>query len=292
MTELHGQRGLAWLRDLPALIAHLAHRWRVQLDPPFEGLSYSYAAPGVRWDGAQLVLKCTVPNRELDTEIEALRRFGGKGAVRLLESNAELGAVLLERVTPGTPLVTLGDDERATDIAIRVMRRLWQPPPAEHVFPTVAGWGMGFQRLRNCFGGGTGCFPADLVQKAEMEYEELTASMAEPVLLHGDLHHGNILLSRSRGWLAIDPKGVVGEPAYETGALLRNPYPDLLSWPNLSQITQRRLDQLAEELDLDRERLAGWAFAQAVLSAWWSYEDHGQDWEQSLALAHSLAELR
>jgi streptomycin 6-kinase len=291
MLELHGKRGSVWLAELPELIARLAKQWRVQLGPPFDGLSYSYAAPGVRRDGMQIVLKCTVPNRELNTEIEALRLFGGHGAVRLLEADAELGAVLLERIVPGMPLVTLADDEQATHIAIEVMRRLWQPAPAEHTVPTVADWGKGFRRLRTCFDGGTGCFPQNLVRRAEKEYAELTSSMDARVLLHGDLHHWNMLYSADRGWLAIDPKGVVGEPAYETGALLRNPYPDLLSWPDLARTTRRRLDQLAEGLGFDRERLAGWAFAQAVLSAWWSYEDRGHDWQQSLELADSLAEL-
>ena len=78
--------------------------------------------------------------------------------------------------------------------------------------------------------------------------------MAPPVVLHGDLHHFNILAAERQPWLAIDPKGVVGEPVYETGALLRNPWPDLLSLPDPGRILARRVDQLAEELGFDRAR--------------------------------------
>jgi streptomycin 6-kinase len=116
--------------------------------------------------------------------------------------------------------------------------------------------------------------------------------MAEPVLLHGDLHHENILAAGRQPWLAIDPKGLAGEPAYEIGALLRNPIPQLYTWPDLDRITARRIDQLAEELTLDRERLIGWGLAQAVLSAWWNVEDHGREWDDCLILAEILAKLR
>jgi streptomycin 6-kinase len=115
--------------------------------------------------------------------------------------------------------------------------------------------------------------------------------MDAPVLLHADLHHWNILSSQRGCWLAIDPKGVVGEPAYETGAWLRNPFPQLLHSSHALGMTQRRLDQMAEGLGFDRLRLACWAFAQAVLSAWWAFEDHSYDWRQSLAVAEMLQQL-
>ena len=127
------------------------------------------------------------------------------------------------------------------------------------------------------------------------------------MLLHGDLHHGNILAATpgtragSGGhpggsgsptrWLAIDPKGVVGEAAYETGALLRNPMPALLTMPHLERVLARRLDRLADELDLDRGRLLGWALAQAVLSAGWTVEDGGSDWQPAIVVAETLAGL-
>ncbi len=115
--------------------------------------------------------------------------------------------------------------------------------------------------------------------------------MAEPVLLHGDLHHDNILAAEREPWLAIDPKGIVGEPAYEVGALLRNPLPGLLARPEPGRVLARRIEQLAAELGFDRARIRGWALAQAVLSAWWSYEDHGDGWRETIACAELLAAI-
>jgi streptomycin 6-kinase len=185
----------------------------------------------------------------------------------------------------------LTDDERATSIAAKMMRQLWRPVPTKHPFPTVAHWAAGLVRLRERFDGGCGPFPRALLEMAEARFGELIGSMADSVLLHGDLHHHNILAAERQPWLALDPKGVIGEAEYEVGALLRNPMPELLRQPGPGRILARRADQLAEELGFDRSRLLGWATAQAVLAGWWDYEDHGHGWEPWLACAELLAAL-
>jgi streptomycin 6-kinase len=116
--------------------------------------------------------------------------------------------------------------------------------------------------------------------------------MSELVLLHGDLHQDNILAATRRPWLAIDPKGVVGEPAYETAACLHNPQPQLLNMPQPGRVLARRVDQLAEELNLDRARVRGWGLAQAVLAAWWGVEDGGHVWDAALGCAELLAAIK
>ena len=134
-------------------------------------------------------------------------------------------------------------------------------------------------------------FPRQLVETAESLFADLLPSQAAPVLLHGDLHHWNILSAARQPWLALDPKGIVGEPAYEVGAWLRNPVDRLLHWSDLKRIQAWRVDQFAEMLNVDRARLIGWGIAQAVLSAWWSYEDHGYGWDATLAGATALVEV-
>ncbi len=288
IIELYADDGVAWLNRLPSLLAECERRWSLTLKSPFPNLSYNYVTLAVRSDGLDVVLKLGVPNPELSSEIAALHLYDSHGSVALLDADPERGILLLERLKPGTTLADLTDDERATTIAAEVMRELWRPAPTEHSFPTVAGWAAGMQRLRAEFGGGSGPFPVGLVAQAEALFAELLGSMAAPVLLHGDLHHWNILAAERRPWLAIDPKGLVGEPAYEAGALLRNQLPE---GPEAKRVLARRLDQLAEVLELDRARLAGWGMAQAVLSAWWSYEDHGHGWEEAIGCAELLAEL-
>jgi len=284
--------GEAWLAQLPALLDECVQRWGLTVTQPDWVLSFNVVLPATLTDGTPVVLKLGVPNRELTSEAAALVHFDGRGSVRLLHAEPERGILLLERVWPGTPLVDLGDDvaddDRRTRIAAQVMQSLWRPAPADHRLPTVHDWAKGMDRLRATFDGGTGPFPTRLVEMAEAHFRDLLADPAPPVVLHGDLHHWNILDGPGKSWLAIDPKGVVGEPAYEVGALLRNPFADPATKPDLAKIQSRRIAILAEMLGMDARRLQSWAFAQAILSAWWSYEDGGTFEPSWLAYAEAL----
>jgi streptomycin 6-kinase len=200
---------------------------------------------------------------------QALAAFGGRGVVRMLEHGE--GAVLLERLLPGTSLVDEDlDDEEATTILAGVIGRMCPGPPPSTA-PTIESWGHGFERYPAI---GTPAIPKSLVEAAQRTYLDLCASQATPQLLHGDLHHHNVLLDSHQGWLAIDPKGVVGEPAFEVGAALRNPLerPELFAAP---AIIRKRVDCFTRILGLDPARMLAWAFAQAVLAAIWELEDVG-----------------
>jgi streptomycin 6-kinase len=258
---LHGAPGAEWLNRLPELIAECEKRWSLEVGPPFPELSFSYVAPALRAGGAAVVLKLSFSqDRGFEREAEALRLFAGRGAARLLVLDLDRGAMLLERLEPGLPLTIVRDDEEATSIAASVLGRLWRPVPPGHPFPAVSDLARGFDRLRQRFGGGTGPMPPALVERAEALFSELLASQGEPVLLHGDLHHQNVLAARREPWLSIDPKGVVGEPAYDTAALLHNPV-ELLNAAQPGKVLERRIDLLSKELGLDRERVRRWGIA-------------------------------
>jgi streptomycin 6-kinase len=200
---------------------------------------------------------------------EIAAAFAGRGVVQVHDRVD--GAALLERLVPGTPLVTLvleGRDDEATEILAALLRRMSPgEPPAGCA--TVEQWGLGFERY---LATNDAQIPNELVLHAQRVYSELAAAQREPALLHGDLHHYNVLRDERRDWVAIDPKGVVGELEYEIGASLRNPYerPDLLASP---QVIERRLEIYRAALGFDVDRARAWAFAQGVLSAIWSVED-------------------
>ncbi len=280
-----GDAGAAWLAMLPDLLNRYTERWSLVLDDPFD-LSFNYVAPAQRDDGSRVVLKLGVPNRELRGEIDALRWYDGKGAVRLLEADPDAGVFLLERVQPGQPIVDW-QDEKATHTAAMVMQNLWRPLPAVHPFRHVREWADGFGRMpnRNIFG-------KHVVDDAERILRELEADTTETVLLHGDLHHWNVLTADCTTAIAIDPKGVEGDPAYEVGAFLRNPAGHVHKWKNLPKIMARRIAIFSEMLGFERERLAAYGFAQAVLSAWWTVEDNGTGWQNALTIAESIRATR
>jgi streptomycin 6-kinase len=285
-----GERGRDWLSRLPALLAEVEERWSLKIYKPFPNLSINYVAPATRADGTQVVLKAGVPNKEIFTEIDALKIFDGNGAVKVLEADAECGVMLLERLLPGTSLLEMDDDE-ATVIAAGVMDRLKAVVPRKHSFPSVADWFDGLAKVRERFLGGSGPLPPALFDSAERISAQLLASAYQSVLLHGDLHHDNIVKAARGSWLAIDPKGVIGEPAYEVCAFLRNPMPDLLTSMNTKQVLTRRVEQFSELLRFDRERLIGWGLSEAILSASWDIDDASESWKGTVAIAEIYAEM-
>ncbi len=204
----NGVEGVLWLQRIPEIIALYETKWLLKVFPPFP-LNYNYVAPCLCSDGTQAVLKIGFPgDREFQKEGEALAVFQGKGSEKLLQADKDHAVLLLERVTPGVPLSTLEDDEEATRILASVMKNLWKPLPENHDFITIAEWSNAISRLRRQYHGTSGPLPSYLVDKADRLFTELIASSAEPVLVHGDLHHDNVLSSARAGWLAIDPRGL------------------------------------------------------------------------------------
>lgn len=290
----HGEEGRAWIERLPIILDHCQQRWSLTGASPFTYQSNAshYLAQARRSDETTVVVKVHAPTGEFLQEAEALRLCAGRGMVRLLDYDTSDQALLLEHLSPGTPLSQVEDDERAISIAATVMRYVWRPVPSEHPFPSLIDWGQGFLRLRQQYEGGSGPLPAPLLEEAETLLAELSASMTQLVLLHGDLHRENILAAAREPWLAIDPKGVIGEPTYETSGLVCYHLPDELAAEPAVRVLARRIDQLAEELDLNRTRVRDWALVQAMMCAWWIIEDGGDLTADDLTCAQLLAAIK
>lgn len=299
IQNVHQEEGHAFLNALPGLIAEASRRWDLRNVQPAPTLSFNFVAFAKRAQD-DVVLKMGVPNPEMKSEIAALRLFDGEGACRLLEYDEEKCWMLLERLDPGEMLVTLKDDEEATRIAAEVMKKIWRPmeasslpledqDPASQKFILLSDWFDGLKQLRSLYNGGTGPFNEKLVENVERSVRDFFAEDHRPVLMHGDFHHYNIL-SSERGWLIIDPKGVIGPAGYEVGPLLINPWGELINKSDIQKITKHRIGILHEHLGFERERIRQWGLAHAVLSAWWGIEDH-TGWEYAAAFADMMADL-
>jgi streptomycin 6-kinase len=152
---------------------------------------------------------------------------------------------------------------------------------------TLKSWFDELRHLRPRSAGGPGPFPKKLLETAEGLIRELFAESSPEVVLHGDCHHFNILLSQ-RGWLVIDPKGVVGPAEYEPTPLLTNPWGEFLQFPDPVRVSRRRIAILSEALGIESERLHAWAVAHCVLSAWWDLQEDGTGGEYSIACGEIL----
>lgn len=270
----------AWLAALPDLTARLAAAWSLSLDRHFPRIAINYVAPATRADGTSCVLKVSRHVGETRNEIAALRLWDGDGAVRLLEADPDVGALLVERLNPGTMLVEVADsdDPAATVIAAGVLRQLWRPVPEHGGLRSLGSWCDAFDRNREALSRGDGGFPSALFQRADAARRDLLRSTEIPLVLHGDLHHFNILRAQCDPWLAIDPKGLSGDPCFDVCQFCRNPH------AVAPRVNRRRLDIFQAELGLDRDRIKAWCFVHAMLDACWEFEA-GHSWERAVAYA-------
>jgi len=269
-----GETGKKWLDELPQIIKKYEQKWSIRTFPPFP-LSYNYVCPAETFDKKSVVLKISFPNNtEFATEIEALQSFNHAVSIRILEIDLESSAVLLERATPGTRLREVVSQSEQVHIASQVIGSLHKPVTTHSLalFPSISDWAQVFDRYTTKYSLETGPIPKKIFSLGESIFKEFMQDKKEHVVLHGDLHSDNILLSE-RGWLVIDPKGVIGEREFELGAYLRNPYYDLPEDSDHKKIEADRISQFSEELDFDRERIRGWALACAVVSLLWFLED-------------------
>jgi streptomycin 6-kinase len=288
VTETWGAAGERWLAGLPALVADVARGWGLRLGRPYP-LSYHWVVAATLPDGAAAVLKLGPPwPGHLAAEAAALELYGGRGAVRLLARDAARGALLLERADPGTPLRGLVPrrDAEATAVLVDVARRLHVPAPPDTRLPElVTGRAAFADHLRRHPDGGP--LPRHLVVRAGGLFDELCASAPRRVVLHGDLHHDNVLRAEREPWLAIDPHGWAGDPGYDVGAAIYNPDPDRRD-QRLLDLVPARVEQFADGLALPVDRVVGWAFVMAVLSEVWTAQGDGAVGGRALDVATAL----
>lgn len=278
MLDMHGEAGEAWLNNLPYLLKHYEKEWQCELGDCFGDASFNYVAPARLLDGSIAVLKCGIHSATFDHEVAALQHFNAQGAVKLIQVDKVKSIMLLEHIEPGTLLENYPDEEQATVFAVEVIKKLHHPVKGQSNFPSLRDWFKGLY-------GDTSPVPKAILTRAQAISAELLNSMGDQVLLHGDLHYANILLSHKRGWLAIDPKGVVGEREYE------------ISLPRLNdkinkKILIRHLERFIEVSGFDKQRVMDWMFAKAVLAACWSYEDNGEIWQPFLDCAQDILDYK
>lgn len=269
-----GGTGRAWAGRLPGLAAEYVGRWGLRPERVLEpGGNISMVVLVRRADGSPAALKLGMVTAETEHEPAALAHWDGRGAVRLLDSDPGDGVMLLERLQGDVSLRSL-PEPRAMLEAAGVARRLWVDPGCGHRFPTVAGYVAGLagpvrERAAALGPGEGGDGVRRLADEALRTQEELLADPPERVVLHGDLHHGNVLGGDRAPWLAIDPKPLVGERAYDLAWLVRDRLETLAASPGPDAAARRRVTKLADALDVDRDRLRGWTLFRAVEAGLW-----------------------
>jgi len=257
--------GREWLERLPALVEDAAEQWDLTVGQPFGYAFASLALPVTRADGTDAVLKVQFPGRESEHEAAALEHWGGEGAVRLLAHDPARRALLLERCIPGTPLSHQPAD-LALDVLTGLLPRLWKPAGAPfRPLAEEAAWWLGSvdeARMRS-----DRPSERELFDAAVEALRELPPTQGEQVLVHQDLHAGNVLAAEREPWLVIDPKPLAGEREFGVAAIVRGS-----ELGHSREAVRRRLRRVCSELGLDEERARRWTLAQTIA---WGFDDDG-----------------
>jgi streptomycin 6-kinase len=267
--------GAEWIARVPQLTRECAWRWSLDLGEPFADANVSVVYPA-----GDVVLKISFPHWESEHEPDALRHWEGHGAVRLLDYDAERHALLLERCQPGSSLLDVPERESFRHAAA-VLRQLNAQPlrdsrPFRRFADTATRWVSDLPRRWEEAGHP---FERELLDAAVAALIELPETEGELVVCSQDFHRGNILAAEREPWLAIDPKPVLAERELGAVALVRDG-DGALEW---------RLDFLAAELDLDRDRLRRWTIAHTI--AWGFHETEATAYPAMIDIARRLLRL-
>jgi streptomycin 6-kinase len=251
--------GRAWLERLPEIVEACAEQWSLTLEAPFPLAGASLAIPATTREGRSAVLKVCFPHRESEHEAHALRAWDGNGAVRLLAHDPERWTLLIERCVPGRPLAGRPEPE-VLETLCALLPRLWLPgaPPFRELAEEALWW---VSYLPHRWDAAGQPFERSLLDVAVEALQGLRATQGEQVLLHQDLHPGNVLSAEREPWLVIDPKPVLGEREFAIAPIVR-----AFELEQSARAVTARLDRLSGALGLDRDRARLWALGQTI--AW------------------------
>lgn len=267
ILKMHGSKGKSWLDRLPNIVTHLAARWNLHDLKAHQNLSYHYVLDGVQ-NKESIILKIGIDPTSLKNEIAALTAFQSYGVVKVLNTDLEQNALLLECAIPGHTLKNLfpHSDTEAMNVACKMIERLHKAPiPSNYSFPMLTEQLKILDQDWN--------LPKQYLLEARTLRDTLLKSANIPVLLHGDFHYDNIL-SHHDDWIVIDPKGVIGDPIFDKiGCLIREPLNALLQMPNAVNLLHNRINQISQHFNLDKKKIIDWTTVHTILASCWCLED-------------------
>lgn len=290
IESIYQEKGRNWLADLPVLIEGLKLSWNLSDIIPVENMTYNYVAKAKQDNTRCVVLKISCNAKLLADEIKMLQHFENNGAVKVIAYNSECSAALLQQAIPGTSLKSLYPQnvDKVMEIYVDVVRKLHRQVATEnkhsytsqYTYRNVKEWLATLDNITSPL------LPAELMGKAIQLKRELLNTTSEEKILHGDLHHDNIIQDR-HAWRVIDPKGIVGELGFEIAAFDFIHQSELENNLDIPSLFKKRIEKFSHKSELEATRLAKWVYVRLMMSAAWFVEDQG-DPEQAIALAGQL----
>ncbi|APU15143.1 MULTISPECIES: aminoglycoside phosphotransferase family protein [Actinoalloteichus] len=271
-----GDAGRAWIAALPALVHEILERWQLRPDGPGRHGMVALVLPVLRADGTPAAVKFQPVDEENVGEPIGLRHWQGDGVVRLLADDPDTGTLLLERLDGDRSLAGMPDDLTALRILAELGARLVAVPAPP-----------GLRTLADIAAAMLADVPAAQRHLSDPADRTLLRACATAVaevihepgdrLLHWDLHYENVLAAPPGGdrepWVAIDPKPLAGDPAFDLLPALVNRWPDVVATGDAPRAVLRRFDLMTEVMGLDRQRAVHWTLGRVLQNALWDVED-------------------
>ncbi len=278
IINMYGAKGEQWLARLPTIITRLANYWNLKQIEPVANMTFNYIAKALANTNQAVVLKISYDQESIFHEKQAFMYLNHLGSIKLIDYNSQHHALLLQQAIPGITLKSLYPSQQnyVMDCYIETMHKLHNqhlPKQYNH----IADWLQALDQPSSK------TIPALILNRAISLRNKLLASPKPLLFLHGDLHHDNIL-KHGDEWLAIDPKGVVGEAEFEIAAFDFMYITELATTNEIKKLFAERIKLLAHKSELDAQRIKDWVFVRLVLMAAWLIEDNNDPgWPIKLA---------
>ena len=285
VTNTWGDKGTSWLSNLASILEFLSVHWALTDIKPVNNMSYNYVALAVQANKKPVVIKISCDEQLIADEYKALQHFDGHASIKVIDINKAQNALLLEQAQPGYLLKEQHpiNIEDTIKVYAKIVKEIaLRPLPIEY-YTHVSKWCKAIDRVDDKR------IEQRFIEKAQKLKEFLLGSAKQEYVCHGDLHLENIIQYKEQ-WLSIDPKGIIGEMAFEAAAC------DIISKgerQDPSTASSKIIDRttlLARALNLDFNRLLSWIFLRVIISTQWFIEDNG-DPNEMLFLAKQIYPL-
>lgn len=269
-TAGRGGSWASWLDALPRLIRTVLGDWSLTVDGPVRSGQVAVAVPVLTAAGEPAMLKLGWPHPEAEHEHLALRAWAGVGAVRLLQADPRRSVLLLERAQADRDLNSLPVVEACEQVA-SLYAQLHRPaiPQLRRLDQLAAVWADELSGLRI----DRRIPPRYLEQAVGLARDFAADPESSGTLLHTDLHYDNVLASARQPWLAIDPKPLSGDPAFEVAPLLWNRWEEAVASGNIRNALLDRMYAVVDAAGLDEDRVRAWITVRELVNVMWSLAD-------------------
>ena len=265
IISMYNDEGKEWLDALPEITRKIAKDHNLSSLTSVNNMTFNYVASGYQ-NHKPIIFKIGMNSKALTKEASCLKAFSKHAVAEVIAHDDNM--IIMQRAVPGSTLKDHfpDNDIDATKLLCRSIKELHKASiPESHNFYHLSELFKALDQKLD--------IPDKILAKAKHLKDKLLSTTTKEVLLHGDLHHDNILKNGDQ-WLVIDPKGFMGDSAFEPAAYLCNPIPELLHKDNAKQIVSARIKLCAEKLEIPEQRIKDWLYVKSVLCWAWSLEDN------------------